>query len=246
MQATIYISDEAMTTANAIKNLSYHERMMMSDEIPDLTTQAGYFLKNATKLNLAVLPATASVGLRLIPEEPAIYHRHVSIPTNLRGCVFANAPHLPDGYAEIVTYWSGTPVNTNTSGAAYFQNPQNEYLVDLSALDAADGDPVAIAAASAVMDNLLSEGIIVCIKDVQSLISGLSPDSFIELSIPVNQSFLGIEPDEFQSGKIYTADPSQQYEDVWIQCADILRSPDPDRIFVELIRHDLIDYGYWY
>ncbi len=246
MQATIYISEEAMATANAIKYLDYHERMTMTDEIPGLTEQAGYFLKSATKLNLAVLPATASVGLRLIPEDPAIYHRHVSIPTNLRGVIFENAPHLPDGYATIVAYWSGPPVNSNTSGAAYFQNKGNEYLVDLSALDAADGDPVAIAAASAVMDKLLSEGIVVCIKDVKSLISSLSPECFIELSIPVNQSFLGIEPDDFHSGKIYTADPRQQYEHVWIQCADILRSPDPDRVFVDLIRHELLDYGFWY
>lgn len=247
-QAIIYVTEDALATANAIKDLSYYDRMLLGDdEATDLSQKPGYFLKNANKLRLAALPSDAVVSLRVVPEEPVIYRRHVSMPTNLRGCIFEKAPHLPDGYAGIVTYWSGPPVNSNTSGAAYFQNKQNEYMVDLTALEAADGEPDAIAAASAVMDNLLSEGVVVCITGLEKLLADLPVVSYIEIAVPVDGSMLGVEPDDFQSEKAYALDPSQQYERVFLLVGDILlHSPDPDRIYIDLIRTELLSYGYWY
>lgn len=245
MQATIYVTAETFSVINSIKHLSHSERMLLSDDAEtDLTNKAGYFLKYGNQMRFAVLPASAIVGAVLTPDEPEIYHRHVAFPTNLRGCLFEKAP-LPDGYGGIVTYWSGLPFNSNTSGAVYYQNPQNEYMVDISALDAAEGEPVAVAAASLVMDKLLSEGVVVSIRDVESLTANLSTHHFIELKVPV-QPMLGIESDDFRSDKDYAADPSQQYERVWIKCADILCSPDRDRIYIDLIRHELLSYGYWY
>lgn len=246
MQATIYVTEEALNTTNAIKDLDYFERVLLSDdEATDLTKKEGYYLKNANKLHIAALPPNARIGVRLGPEAAANYHRHVSMPSNLRGCIFEKAPHLPDGYADIVMYWSGETINTNTSGGAHFQCPLNEYMVDLTAMNATDDDDE-MAAAPVLMDKLLSEGVVVCITGVESLIADLSLHHFIEIKIPVNQSMLGLELEDFRSEKAYESSPSQQYERIYLKVADIICAPDRDRIFIDVIRHDLIDYGYWY
>lgn len=246
MQATIYVTEEALATANAIKDLDYYERMSLSeDEENDLSRRPGYYLKNANQLKIAVLSPNAVIARRLTPEDPVTYHRHVSMPTHLRGCLFEKAPNLPAGYAEIVTYWSGSPLNTNTSGAAYFQNPQNEYMVDMTPLDMAYVGEKA-EEASVLIDSLLSEGVVVSIRGVSSLVSDLSPDHFIEVSVPVDDSMLGIEPDDFLSEKTYLPGPNEQYERIYLKVAHILAAPSRDRIYIDLIRHELIDYGYWY
>jgi hypothetical protein len=57
---------------------------------------------------------------------------------------------------------------------------------------------------------------------------------------------LGIEPDEFRSTKEYSLAPAQLHECIFLQVADIRSSPDPDRIFIDVLRHELLDYGYFY
>ena len=174
---------------------------------------------------------------------PEIYCRHISLPSNLRGCVFEKA-NLPEGYAANVTYWSGLPVNSNTGGACHFQPPENQYVVDMSALEAVIAGDGNAADASALIDDLLSEGVVVCIKDVESLIADLSIHHYIEVLIPLVDEMLGIEPDDFRSTKSYPTVPSQQYERVFLKVADIVRGPDRDRIYIDLLRHQLLDYGY--
>ena len=127
----------------------------------------------------------------------------------------------------------------------YFQNQQNEYMVDLTAINTAGGDEDA-GVAPVLTDKLLSEGVVVCITGVESLIADLSLHHFIEIAIPVNQSMLGLELEDFRSVKDYENSPSQQYERIYLKVADIICAPDHDRIFIDVIRHDLIDYGYWY
>jgi hypothetical protein len=95
MQATLFISAEAMTTVNAIKDLDYYDRVSLSDEPEtDLTTAPGYFL-NTNALHLAELPAGAEVAIHLTPADQATYRQHVSMPANLRGVIFSGAPNLP-------------------------------------------------------------------------------------------------------------------------------------------------------
>jgi hypothetical protein len=246
MQATIYVTEQALEVANVIKDLSQSERLALSDDpAASLSASEGYYLKNANRLNLAALPPDALVGCRLTPDLPEVYERHVSIPSNLRGCIFENAPKLPDQYATIVAYWSGPPVNSNISGACYFQSPEHSYMVDMSALEAVNADDGDEAHASALIDDLLSEGVVVCITDIEPLIDDLSIHDYIEISLPVD-GMLGIEPEDFCSTKPYPTGPSRQYERVYLKVADILRSPDRNRIYIDLLRHELLDYGYWY
>jgi len=245
-RGTIYVTDQALSVALTIKDLSQSERLALSDDpATDLSTSEGYYLKNANRLNLAALPPDAIVGCRLTPDVPEVYNRHISLPSNLRGCLFEKA-NLPEGYAANVTYWSGLPLNSNTSGACHFQPPENEYMVDMSALEAVIAGDGNEADASVLIDALLSEGVVVCIKDVERLLDDLSIHHYIEVQIPVDDEMLGIEPDAFRSTKPYPTGPSQQYERVFLKVADIVRAPDRDRIYIDLLRHQLLDYGHWY
>lgn len=242
MQATIYVTQEAMDTAIAIKDLPYYD-LTSDDETNDLSQKEGFWLKNANKLKLAVLPVNAHVALCLTPDEPDVYQRHVSMPANLRGCIFEKAPHLPAGYAGIVTYWSGETVNTNDSGAVHYQCPLNEYMVNLTATTSEGDDADTVPGA---IDSLLSEGVVVCLTGVEHLIADLSIHNFIEIKLPVDQSMLGIEPDDFRSRKEYDTSPCQQYERIFLSVADIMRSPDRDRVFIDVLTHVGISYGYFY
>jgi hypothetical protein len=235
MPATIYVTAEAYETAQTIKDLDYYDRLNLSEETPDFDKRPGYHLKNANVLQLAVLPDDAIV---IAPS--AIGHRlSMSAPANLRGCIFEGAPNLPEGYAAIIAYWSGASINLNTSGAAYFQCALNEYMVDLGP------DPVF---EPVVNDRLLSEGVVLAIAEVSKLTEGLSPDAYIEIRVPVDPAMLGVEIDDFRSIKDYSIENAQghHYDKVFLKVADIFQSPDPDRIYIELLRNEMIDYGYWY
>jgi len=228
MQATIYVTAETHQTAQTIKDLDYNDRMNLCDEMDDLADRPGYHLKNANKLKLAPLPENANI---IRPDS-----LQVSMPSNLRGCIFEQAPNLPEGYADIVGYWSGSTVNANTSGAVHFQCPLNEYMVDLghNACDA----PI-------INDRLLSEGVVVAISGFSGILTKLTPEDFIEVRVPVDLTMLGVEPDEFLSTEEYDV-TSEHYQQVYLKVADILASPDRDRIYIDLLCNELIDYGYWY
>lgn len=234
-QAAIYVTSEAFQTANAIKDLDHYDRVNLCEDEPDLEMRSGYHFKNANKIKLAVLPDGASiVTLADLPGSSV----SVTMPSNLRGCIFEGAPDLPASYADIVGYWSGESINTNSSGAAYFQCPLNEYMVDLGP------DPLE----PIVNDRLLSEGVVVAITGLSSLMHQLSPDSYIEVRFPIDPAMLGLEPDAFCSTKPYGEGPGrgEQHDQVYLKVADILASPDSDRVYIDLLFNELIDYGYWY
>lgn len=238
MQATIYISREAMATAIAIKDLDYHTRVSLADDVStDLSNQPGYYLKNADKIKLAELPTAAHVALRLHIAEQLQATFEISMPTNLRGCIFEHAPNLPDGYADIITYWSGKPLNADDYRAVFFQNPQNEYLVELRALDGEECTST---------DRLLSEGIVASIKGIAGMIESLGPEDFIEVEIPIDASMVGIENDGFRSSSPYSPSEAGRYQHIYLKVSDIQRSPDPNHIMIDLLRYELLDYGYWY
>lgn len=236
MQAPIYVTAEAYHTANAIKDLDYYDRINLCEEDAGFDKRSGYHFKNANKIKLAILPDGAS-----IVNVTGLLGSLVSItmPSNLRGCIFEGAPDLPASYADIVSYWSGESVNTNSSGAAYFQCPLNEYMVDLGP------DPLD---APVVIDRLLSEGVVVAITGLSSVLHQLLPGDYIEVRFPIDSAMLGLEPDAFCSTKPYGQGAGQQdqYDQVYLKVSDVLSSPDPDRIYIDLLFNELIDYGYWY
>jgi len=244
MTATIYVTKEAMATLDAIRGLDYYSRCELSDDPEtDVSNAEGYYLKSDTKLKVAILPDDADVALHFTPLDLVSYAKHVSIPTELRGCIFEQAPHLPKDYAEIVRYWSGETVNSNTSGAVYYQNPLNEYMVDLSALQA-EGTNETVGLTT--VDALLSEGVAVRLSGLANLVTDLNSESYLEILVPVQMSMLGLENDSWRSGEKYPVHENQRCERFFLKIADILRSPDPDAIYVDILRYEMLDYGYFY
>ncbi len=234
MSAIIYVTEAAFATLQRIKDLDYYDRSLLIEEEPDLAEAPGFYFKNAKKMNFAPIPSEADITAAITSDNT--HSIRLSFPAELRGCIFEKAPYLPEGYADIVTYWSGETFNPNTSGAVYFQAKLNEYCVDLGS--DASSDPV-------INDQLLSEGVVVSITGLSSLVQGLPRESFIQISVPLDTSMLGIEQGNFLSSKEYDTD-SDQFDTIFLKVADVLDSPNPDCVYIDLLRHELLDYGYWY
>jgi len=242
MQATIYVTREALDTAMEMADLPHYERVTLADAPPtDPTHRAGYYLKSPKRMRLAALPIDATVVMRLTPDDAA-FPLYVTAPRSLRGCIFEHAPSLPPKFAEAVAYWCGPAFSPNNTGAAYYQCPENEYMVSITPADwmeASDtGYPV-------IEDKLLSEGIIIAIEKLEAIAESLPITGFIEIQIPLDDEMLGIEADCFRSQREYSLAPHLRRERIFIRVADILLSPTPDGLYIEL-RQEWSDYGYIY
>ncbi|MEX5748407.1 hypothetical protein [Massilia sp. X63] len=243
MQATLYISADAMATINAIKDLDYYDRVSLSDaQETDLTTAPGYFL-NTNALQLAELPADADVALHLTPSAAATYDRHVNIPAHLRGVIFSNAPDLPPQYSEIIGYWSPLHLTNHHRYAWAYQNVLNSYCVSLTDIDSdvevhSDDEPKT--------DRLLNDGLVVTVTGLAALLAVFSPEQFIAVDVPINPTMIGLELEGYRSAVAYCSTPTPQMETLYLQIADILASPDADLVAISAIRTELSDYGYTY
>jgi hypothetical protein len=245
MTVTIYVTKQAMATILKIKDLDYYDRCCLADnEATDLTRKEGYYLKTTHKLNLAPMPEDVLLVASLRTSD-ADYSERVSIPASLRGCIFEKAPNLPPRYKEIIKYWSGEPLNTNAGGAVYYQNPMNAYAVDLAPLDVAN-DAGNYGGNVAGMDALLSEGVVVHIAGLGKALGGASDEGFVEIEIPLDDAMLALDNPEFLTGRPYAQSTGQRYERIFLKVADIRRSPDPDQIFVDALRYEELDYGFYY
>lgn len=227
-----------MATVSTLEGLDHYERAILAMKPEtDLSRREGYHL-NASAMRLEVLPAFADVALRLAPTDARAYRRHVTFPPELRGVVFNGAPRLPDNYAAILGYWSPLQVTSLHEGAQYCQNILNEYMVSF-------GQP-ATARADRPQDVLLSDGLVVCINDARALVSGLKPEQFIEIEIPVNVAMLGEDLEGFHTKKAYRGKPGQPCERIYLRVSDIAGSPNPDFIAIAAVHTELWDYGYYY
>ena len=244
MQAKIYISKEAMATVNAIKDLDYYDRVSLSDDqATDYTSSPGYYL-NTNALDLTELPADADVAIRLTPADAVAYHRHVSMPANLRGVILSGAPNLPTDYVERIAFWSPLVPTIHHRGALYYQNVMNSYCVQLVDPDGT-GDAAVVNDVDHVADILVSDGLVVTVTGLAAMVAELKPEQYVALTIPIDP-MLGIELEGFRSTDEYATDPSPQMETLHLRVADILASPDADHIAISAIRTELSDYGYFY
>jgi hypothetical protein len=65
--------------------------------------------------------------------------------------------------------------------------------------------------------------------------------------VEFDRSALGPDPAAFLAGAEGEGGGEDLAQElIYLKAADVLGSPDPDRIYIDLLRHELLDYGYWY
>ena len=245
MRATIYLTKEAWALGQALKDVDYYDRCTLSDDIAsDPTGKDGYYIKNANKLKPAPLPDDAKIVFRIHPGD-AIYSEMVSMPVHLRGVIFEHAPHLPERYAEIIRYWSGETLNSNVGNAAYYQNPAHAYDVDLSAVREND-ELFSQQQSSPAVDALVSESVVVNIIGLDSATVGAPDTAFVEVALPIDEGMLWLDNGEFMTGKCYDLRAAKRFERIFLLLSDVRNSPDPARIFADVLRYEELDYGFYY
>lgn len=245
MRATIYLTEEAWALGQALKDVDFYDRCILSDDLAtDPTGKDGYFVKNANKLKPKPLPNDAEITLRIHPGD-AIYSEMVSMPVHLRGVIFEHAPHLPDRYAEIIRYWTGETLNSNVGNAAYYQNPANAYDVDLSAVHE-NYELFSQRQSSTAVDALISESIVVSIVGLDSATSGAADTAFVEIVLPIDDGMLCLDNGAFMTEKAYDLRTANRFERIFLLVSDVRNSPDPARIFADVLRFEELDYGFYY
>ena len=241
MPATIYVTPASLATMTLIAPLDYYDRCTLSDDpASNPTRREGYYLKNLSHLAASALPDAAHIALHLKAGAA-----EVSFPTELRGCVFQRSKNLPTPeYQAIVAYWSGSPINSNADCAAFYQNPIQRYEVSLAALEAS---PKLISKRNStpLIDALLSEGVVVSIAGLGGLLSEASDEDFVSVVLPIDDDLLGLDNGGFLAESSYNV-TSERTQLIFLRVADIKRSPDPQRIYIDILRYEELDYGFYY
>ncbi len=238
MQATIYITAEAMATVAALDGLDEGDRDLLAfNPETDIRGNEGYYL-NAESMKLRKLTDGADVALVLSPADEARYDRHVSYPAELRGVVFSGAAGLPKDYERTLAQWSPFGMSLSDQiGAQHVQSRFFEYAVP-----EIDGRP---------QDALLSNGIILRLADLP--IDGLDPASFIEVQVQILGDFLGMDRWLFDSDLPYAATPEHPsatasalaVERIFLRVKDIRESIHPDVVFIAVLKTENFDSNFF-
>jgi hypothetical protein len=241
MPATIYVTPAALATMTLIGPLDYYDRLsLQSDEAAaDPSRREGYYLKNLSHLAVSALPVGARLALQLNAGAP-----EVSFPTELRGCIFERAPRLPPNYQSIVAYWSGGLINADSDCAIYYQCPAQRYEVPLLQSDSST-EPVGSWDWPKPIDALVSEGVVVSIAGLGDLIAHAADDEFVSVVLPIDDDLLGLDNGGFLAESVYSV-ASERTERIFLKVADIRRSPDPQCIYIDILRYEELDYGFYY
>jgi hypothetical protein len=236
--AKIYISKEALETVENLRSKSYYDRIEDSIDIE----KPGFTLHPA--ISCEALSDGVKPALSINTNKIDFYRDYVQFPRELRGCIFEKAPNLPEKYTENIKYWGDRKVAPpDNTDAIYFQNHLNAYLIQPPNSDDDNKDNI-------TMDALVSEGVVVHIKDLGELIAvnKLEPDQFIEIGIPIDPEVFG---DKSTDSKIYNT--SHEYavenvpmEKIYLKMSDVLASPDCQNVYINILRYELMDYGYYY
>jgi len=121
----------------------------------------------------------------------------------------------------------------------------NAYVIDLSPLDA-EHEPGNYGGNVAAIDALLSEGVVVSITGLGTLTSDAREEEFVEVEIPIGGTLLFLDNSKFRTQRAYNQPPSERTERIFLMVADIRNSPNPERIFVDALRYEELDYGFYY
>jgi hypothetical protein len=118
-------------------------------------------------------------------------------------------------------------------------------MVDLSALEAAQETGNYNGNVEG-MDALLSEGVVIAVTGLGTRTANSSVDAFVEIEIPIDENMVGLDNGDFLTTTSYADRDAKRVERIFLRVADIRNSPDPDNIFVDALRYEEMDYGFYY
>lgn len=240
MFATIYVTPQSFATMTLIAPLDYYDRVTLSDNpATDPSGREGYYLKNLSHLAVSILPDNAHIAVHLNAGAP-----QVSFPTELRGCIFEHAPRLPSNYQRIVAYWSGTPINADDDCAIYYQCPTQRYEVPMANPECSF-DSIGPQDYARPIDALVSEGVVVSIVGLGALLAEAADDDFVSVILPIDDDLLGLDNGGFLAESAYKV-TSTRTERIFLRVGDIRRSPAPQSIYIDILRYEELDYGFYY
>ena len=163
--------------------------------------------------------------------------RPVIIRYDLSGIIFEDGKNLPDTFKEVIRYWDGKRIiGEYNDSMVYCQNPLHEYMVDLPEADDTVNNT-----------EVLAEGYVIHISELNTELSDCDRNAFVMVNVGINLNVLAGE-DAYpvcSDGNDITVNSNETLT-VYLKVSDILDSPDPSNIYIDLIRYEMMDYGYYY
>lgn len=99
---------------------------------------------------------------------------------------------------------------------------------------------------STAVDALISESIVVSIVGLDSAIADVADTAFVEIALPIDERMLCLDNGEFMTEKAYDLRAAKRFERIFLLVSDVRNSPDPTRIFADVLRYEELDYGFYY
>jgi hypothetical protein len=99
---------------------------------------------------------------------------------------------------------------------------------------------------SLAVDALISESVVVSIVGLDSVTAGAADTAFVEIALPIDEGMLCLDNGAFMTGKFYDLRVDNRFERIFLLLSDVRNSPDPARIFADVLRYEELDYGFYY
>jgi hypothetical protein len=223
----------------------------------------GFYLRDT--LSIKNLPEGSKVILVINKDNIKDF---ISFPVSLRGCLFEKGKNYPEGFVESLKRWNKIE-KAPDENSRYFQSELHK--IDIGIEETTRKHKGRIIDVNKAQDNLLAEGL--CAKfciEINRIPIGVNPyDSFVEIQLPIDKRLLWTDDEaeniscdyaidllypSYENGEIKESSletvefnfDSERIEIFYIKVEDIINSPVPNEIYMDLLDYQMIDYGYYY
>jgi hypothetical protein len=95
---------------------------------------------------------------------------------------------------------------------------------------------------------LITEGQVIHLTNLPEIIeqNNLEPHQFIRIDVPLFTNAEEGPEGDFIPGSTQYEFNSENFETIFLKVSDILASPDPENVYIDLLRYEMYDYGYYY
>ena len=233
----IYIDHDSYETVQWVRNHAYYDREDADNLAP------GYFLNANTKF--LVLPEDCEII------ELSDATLSITMPPELTGTIFSNSPHLPVTLQDSLEFWTPPTdeyLKKHDPISIYYQSPLTEYHIELDS----KGEPLN-------NDTLISDGFVLKIGGLYRMLYDIpSLNAFIKIRVNIvsllnEATQCDVMHSEVPSiiGAVTTSDI---YVDLYFSVSELVeykrrqmaKGVFEDLLYLNCIRTEMFDYGYFY